>query len=281
MNIPFFLPGIICIVAALIVMFRLMHYARFYAPSYFFWIGCILMGVGIVSLIHPLEFLFVFNRIIAGGVIAGGALISLISLLWRVRIKSSTANLKIDMLLRDSAFDEFHEVRVNASREKVKQVLQTTGVNDIPIAHLLMKIRGIADDDVDMSDRASNNDAVPGTFSTPDFDFFEVSPDELVTLMILKASVLKSDRKLPAPPKIRSLDEFMAFENPGYVKVAVNFRLIRVNDNETLLTTETRVQGIVPRDNRVFAHYWRIIYPGSAIIRRVWLDTLKRKAERQ
>jgi len=34
-------------------------------------------------------------------------------------------------------------------------------------------------------------------------------------------------------------------------------------------------------DRRIFGRYWRIIYPGSAIIRRVWLDTLAEKAEKE
>jgi hypothetical protein len=71
----------------------------------------------------------------------------------------------------------------------------------------------------------------------------------------------------------------MSFKNPGYVKVAINFKFISENNKETLLTTETRVQGICNDDNRIFGRYWRIIYPGSAIIRRVWLDTINKKAQ--
>ncbi len=29
-----------------------------------------------------------------------------------------------------------------------------------------------------------------------------------------------------------------------------------------------------------FAIYWRVIYPGSALIRRMWLDAIRRRAER-
>jgi len=60
----------------------MMHYARFYAPSYFFWIGAIITVIGLISLIHPLGFLFIVNRIIAGCVVIGGASISIISLLY-------------------------------------------------------------------------------------------------------------------------------------------------------------------------------------------------------
>jgi hypothetical protein len=64
------------------------------------------------------------------------------------------------------------------------------------------------------------------------------------------------------------------------VKVAVNFRFISTGNNETVLTTETRNKGITAHDNSVFGYYWKIIYPGSAIIRRVWLDTIKKKTQR-
>ncbi|MDD4822010.1 MAG: hypothetical protein PHI48_05565 [Bacteroidales bacterium] len=281
MNIQFFLPCLLCVAIALIIMSRLMYYAKFYSPSYFFWIGVILAVVGAVSLIHPLIFLLILNRFIAALVMIGGVLISLASLLYPVKMKhSSTTNQKIDALLPDFAFNEFHEVRINASPERVKQLLQVTGVKDIAAARWLMKIRGIADEDVDLSDRASHNIVGSETISTPDFNFFVVAPDELITVMILKSVIITNNSNQLAPPEISRLEEFTSFDTPGYVKVAVNFRFISTDTNETILTTETRNKGITARDNRVFGYYWKIIYPGSAIIRRVWLDTIKKKAQR-
>jgi hypothetical protein len=280
MNLQFFIPGIICIVIAITIMFRLMHYAKFYAPSYFFWIGIILIIVGIISLIHPLAFLFILNRIVAALVLLGGLLISAISLFYPLKTRHSPTNSqKIDSLLPDFTFNEFHEVHINASPDKVKQVLQVTGVKDISAAHLLMKIRGIANEDVDLSDRASNNLVGSDTVSTPDFNFFVVAPDEWITVMILKSVIINNNANQPAPPEISTLEQFISFNEPGYVKVAVNIRFISTNNKITILTTETRNNGITLKDNRVFGYYWRIIYPGSAIIRRVWLDTIKKKAQ--
>jgi hypothetical protein len=141
-----------------------------------------------------------------------------------------------------------------------------------------MKIRGISDGK-DMRDKAAKNQAGIGDFSTPDFNFFVVDTTEYISVMIIKSSMIANKSATPAPPEISTLEQFMSFKNPGYVKVAINFKFISENNKETLLTTETRVQGICNDDNRIFGRYWRIIYPGSAIIRRVWLDTINKKAQ--
>lgn len=134
-----------------------MYYVKFYTASYFFWIGIIILVLGIISLFHPLAFLFILNRSIASIVVSGGILISFISLLFPVTMKKpSTYNQMIDSLLPDFAFSELHKVQIKASPEKVKMIMQNTGVKDIPAARMLMKIRGIADQDVDLSNRVSN-----------------------------------------------------------------------------------------------------------------------------
>lgn len=280
MVIQNYIPGLISLIVAIIIMIRLMHYAHFYAPSYFFWMGTIIMVIGLISLLHPLDSLFILNRTIAAFVVLGGVCISMASLFWPAKVKHSpTTDQQIDALLPAYAFSEYHDVPIKAPAEKVKQTLQVTGVNDIPAAHVLMKIRGIADKDVDLSDRAAKSEAGLGTFSTPDFNFFVVGPDEFITVMIIKSAMLSNKTGKPAPPEISTLEQFKSFNKPGYVKVAVNFRFISNGNEEILLTTETRNQGTTHYDNRVFGRYWRLVYPGSAIIRRVWLDTIKKKAE--
>jgi hypothetical protein len=271
MDYKTYIPGAVCILVALIIMFRLMHYAPFYAPSYFFWIGAILVLVGIISLVKPLFFLFVFDRKIAMIVFCGGILMSLTSIYWPVKEHHSQTNLKLDALLPDYSFNEYHEVRINASPEEVKHALQTTGIGDISAVHLLLKIRGI--ENKSLSSEATNSQPTQKTFSTPDFNFFVADSTEFISVMILKASA-----KTP-PPKVTTAEQFMAFNEPGYVKVAFNFRFISLENGQTLVSTETRNYAMTNEDGRIFGRYWRIIYPGSAIIRRLWLDTLVEKAE--
>jgi hypothetical protein len=58
----------------------------------------------------------------------------------------------------------------------------------------------------------------------------------------------------------------------------MNFHL-EDEDRGTRLVTETRVRATDAAAERRFAAYWRLIYPGSAFIRRMWLDAIRRKAE--
>jgi hypothetical protein len=71
---------------------------------------------------------------------------------------------------------------------------------------------------------------------------------------------------------------FAAFSEPGFCKVAMNFRVAEQEGGEVRLTTETRVLAIGPSARRQCAAYWRFIYPGSALIRRMWLDAIRRRA---
>jgi hypothetical protein len=280
MAVGVYLPGIICIIVLLGIMFRLMHYARFYAPSYFFWIGMILALAGVISLFCPLRFLLILNRTIAAFVVSGGVLMSALSLLWPVKMKHSRTEMQIDKFLPDYAFGEFHELSVDVDAGKAKEVFGSTGVKEIPVVHALMKIRGIADDD--MKKNYGTTSLVPGSemISTPDFNFFTVAPDEWLMFMILKSSMFGDKSGKPAPPEITSVEQFTSFNDIGYVKVAANFRFIGNGNGRTILSTETRVYGLSQRDSRIFGFYWRMIYPGSAIIRRLWLDIIKKSAEK-
>jgi hypothetical protein len=281
MAVKSFIVGIICILVLLAIMFRLTHYAKFYAPSYLFWTGVILVIAGIISLIYPLRFLFIYNSAIAVIVLLFGAMVSSVSLLWPVKIKRSSSNLKLDGILQEYAFAEFHEVSVSAAPEITKKYFKITGINDIPAARLLMKIRGIAKDYEEVGPERETDVTPSGIVSTPDFDFFMVAPDEWIMVMILKSSMMAPGNKTSDPPEISSLEQFMAFDLTGYVKVAANFRFTEKPGGMTTLTTETRVAGNTFCDSRIFGYYWRIIYPGSAIIRRVWLNTIKKRSENE
>lgn len=65
---------------------------------------------------------------------------------------------------------------------------------------------------------------------------------------------------------------------PGFALGAMNFVVSPKGENASLLTTETRVFASSDSARRRFAVYWRMIYPGSAIIRLMWLRAVRRRA---
>src|SRR6266498_3031767 len=86
--------------------------------------------------------------------------------------------------------------------------------------------------------------------------------------------VLMGIRTLPA-----RLARSLAFDRPGFAKLALSFRLEDVAGG-TRVVTETRVDTTDPLAHRRFGAYWQVIRLGSSSIRRSWLRAIKRRAER-
>ena len=71
----------------------------------------------------------------------------------------------------------------------------------------------------------------------------------------------------------------MLLVRPGYSKVAINFHVQETGGDLCRVTTETRIFCTDFSARTRFGVYWRLIYPGSDIIRRMWLRAVKRRAE--
>lgn len=84
-----------------------------------------------------------------------------------------------------------------------------------------------------------------------------------------------------APPlhgRIRTPEEFAALNSPGYAKATLNFVVEEIRAGVSRVRTETRQR--TPRTRRRSSSYWRLIYPGRALIRRMWLRAIRLRAER-
>jgi hypothetical protein len=81
------------------------------------------------------------------------------------------------------------------------------------------------------------------------------------------------------PVAVRTREEFVAFDEPGYAKAAIAF-LVRPERGGSRVITETRVLCTSPDAKRAFVRYWRAIRLGSSAIRRSWLAAIRRRAVR-
>ena len=81
--------------------------------------------------------------------------------------------------------------------------------------------------------------------------------------------------------RFSSLKEFREFDQEGHAWVCGNFHVDSQtrSDGLLLLSHETRVQATDPTTYAKFRLYWRMIYPGVALIRSMLLKAIKVKAE--
>jgi hypothetical protein len=76
----------------------------------------------------------------------------------------------------------------------------------------------------------------------------------------------------------QAVDDFLAFDEPGYAKATLNFHVLP-EGNGSRITTETRVIGTDAEATRKFRRYWFLIRLGSGAIRRSWLKAIRRRLE--
>ena len=80
----------------------------------------------------------------------------------------------------------------------------------------------------------------------------------------------------PLPP-----DEFVAFDEPDYVKIAWTLRADPIGAHESVFRTETRVVTTDAAARAKFRWYWARFSPGIVLIRWLMLGSMRSKAERR
>jgi hypothetical protein len=78
-----------------------------------------------------------------------------------------------------------------------------------------------------------------------------------------------------------SPDEFAAFNEPGYVKVAWTLRADPITPTESVFRTETRGIATDASARAKFRRYWSLVSPGIIAIRWMTLQPVKAEAERR
>lgn len=74
-------------------------------------------------------------------------------------------------------------------------------------------------------------------------------------------------------------EEFLPFNDPGYVKIAWTIRADPMGPELSALRFETRAVATDPDSRARFRRYWALVSPGVHLIRRVVVPPVKRDAE--
>jgi hypothetical protein len=188
------------------------------------------------------------------------------------RIESPSS--RLDDLSPLFEFSERHSVRIDAPRVLVWDAVKRVTADEISFFRELTWIRRLGRPGPESTLNAPERLPVLEVATRTSFLLLAEEP---MREIVIGTVVL-------APPGTRFSGErtperFRALEAPGFAKATMNFVVEDRGGETCVLTTETRVHATDPSARRRFAAYWRVIYPGSALLRRMWLRAIRLRAE--
>lgn len=245
--------------------------------SFFVYAGFGLASAGLLSLIRPLRFLGIRKKPHVAGVLAGGLLIAAAALDWPVRTKEAPARLsRLDEWMPYWQFGERHTIQIAAPPEEVFAAIRAVTADEIVLFQTLTAIRRCGrSGPADILHAPGQQPLLDVATQTTFIILSDDSPRELVVGTLVGA-----------PPKTRAVLEltpelFRGTLPDGAALAAMNFLVKAAAENGSTLSTETRVFAQGSSAVRRFAIYWRMIHPGSDIIRRSWLRAIRGRAENE
>jgi len=181
----------------------------------------------------------------------------------------------LEDLLPRYDFNEVHTRVVAAPPDRVFEAVKAVTLAEMPLVRVLFGLRSLPA-------RLSGGRPLPQAKHRPlftqmvEFGFTVLAEDP--GREVVAGVVAQMWKRRGQATRIAHGGQFVAFDRPGYVKAAMNFRLSG-QDGATRIETETRVLANDAESRKGFARYWRLIRPGSAAIRRAWLRAIARRAE--
>jgi hypothetical protein len=243
-----------------------------------------------------------YTRLV-GGLLAGGAAIAAASyatyaaITWyrygRVKHQMSgqESNALLDLYLQEYEIAERHHVRVAAPAEITFAAACQMNLSQSAVIRALFKAREMTLSCAgsifrcEFSARCETSGQQEETLQQKKFLaemkelgwglLAEIPGREIVLGTVTQPWVAKTVFRAVPP------EEFAAFHEPGYVKIAFTVRADPVGASESVARTETRVTTTDPFARAKFRRYWSLVSPGAILIRRILLRDLKTEAERR
>lgn len=234
-------------------------------------------ALGALCLVKPLAFLGIHTRAGGAALLTGALAAALVVALWPAPTLRSSGHQAIDRFLDNYNFHELHTTLVSAPPEAVYRAVQEVTAGEIRWLKPLMAIRSFPA--WLLRKRAPRPEAVPILEVATRASFFYLArepPREIVVGTVGQFWRLAGGA---APPRPASPEAFVSLDDPNFAKAVMSFTIEDAGRGVTLLSTETRILAPEGAARRRFAAYWRLIYPGSSLIRVGWLEGIKKRAE--
>ena len=243
--------------------------------SFLVYFGLALLLTGLVSLLWPLRFLAIGTRRTAAMVAVGGLLLFVLALALPVSEHTVTTPMaRLDDWMPRWQIREQHILPVAASPERVFAAIHTVRADDIFLFRTLIAIRRCGETGPESIMNAPEQKPILDVATQTTFVLLaEEAPRELVigTVVVAPPQARVSGRLTP--------ELFQRKLQPGVALATMNFLVAPDDHGGSTISTETRIYANSEAALRRFAIYWRVIHPGSDIIRRMWLRAIKQRAE--
>jgi len=243
--------------------------------SYLVYLGLTLFFAGLLSLIRPLRFIYIRTRRLALMVAGFGLLLSLGVLLLPYRNQEAASRVaKLDDWMPRWQVGERHVLKIAAPPAKVFAAIHEVRADEILLFRTLTAIRRCGGTGPESILNAPEQKPLLDVATQTTFILLDdVKPRELVI-----GTIIAAPRRVRETGRLEP-NLFRGTLPPGVVLATMNFLVTPGEDGGSTVATETRVCANSPAAMRRFGIYWRLIHPGSDIIRRMWLQAIARRAE--
>jgi hypothetical protein len=250
----------------------LFNYWAAYQPlSTLAYSGIVLALCGLANLVLPFRFLGVRKRAVGALILAGGVALTLAALLWPApMIRVAQHRTLLDDIMPEYQFSERHSARIHARPEQVMQAIRQSTFGDMKSLGTLLKIRGAA---LRIHDTGGlwEDKRILDAFSASGY----LSGGSENEIVMFGGRNVRANRGLG----VRTVQEFADYREQGAVKMAFDFNVEDAGGGWSTISAETRVVALDDLTRRGMGRYWRLIVPGSGLLRLQWLEGIKKRAE--
>ena len=234
--------------------------------------GLVVTTAGLILFIKPIERLHVDSRSQALLIAGIGAVLVGVGLTLPARGSTvKTTATRLDEFVPVWQFNERHTIRIAAPPARVFESIKNVRADEISLFNALTWIRRGGRKLPESILNAGDSAPLLEVATRSGFIYLaDEGPRELVIGTVVLAP--RGGRGVLTP------EMFKSRLAPGFVLAAMNFLVMPDGPNASLVSTETRVFANSSYSRRRFAGYWRTIYPGSALIRVMWLRAVRRRA---
>lgn len=212
------------------------------------------MLAGLALLARPLRFLG--TRGAGAALMAASLLVGIVGLVIPASLERVLdPRSDLDRAMPAFQFSERHRTHVNAAPDAVYGAMRATTADDILLFRTLTWIR---------SPRLRQADG--GTILSP-----PARPEPILDVALRTTFRKVSER--------RPHELVVATRISRGVVAMMSFEILPAAGGSSELASETRVFADTPAGSRRFGAYWHTIYPGSALIRYMWLRAIRLRAE--